>query len=457
MKLISHQWKKNLLASAIAALAAGASFAEVTEHPTVQSETVQEIIVKPVDGKSRSLLTKDINRVAERYRVRMTLKSQHSNGTQLYKIDGQVSFSQAMSMANDFVSQGTARYAEPNRRLTKQETNKGPNDPIYTDQWYYFDKNMGIRLPGAWRLSKGKNVRVAVLDTGYLPHADLVDNLIPGYDFISDPQTAADGDGRDDSALDAGDGGLFDGDIMVRSSWHGLHVAGTVAAVTNNSVGVAGVAPRAKVMPVRVLGKGGGTLQDIADGITWATGGSVPGVPIAKTPAKIVNMSLGGPGECSPTMQKAIDGALERKAIVVVAAGNSASDVSGFMPANCKGVIAVAATGYNGGQAFYTNTGSKVDLAAPGGDPLVGVISTSNSRAQEPGEDNYEPKMGTSMAAPHVAGVVALMVAKNPNLGYEEVLSILKSTARPFPKPCVGCGSGIVNARNAVKAVSAPK
>ncbi len=452
MTLNSHQWKRNTLTSAIAALAAGASFAEVTQHPVVQSEAVQEIIVKPVDGQSRSLLAKDISRIAERHGVRMTLKSQHSNGTQLYKIDGQVSASQAKSMASDFVSQGKARYAEPNRKLTKQDTDKGPDDPLYSDQYYYFDKNMGIRLPSAWKSSTGKKVRVAVLDTGYLPHADLVANIIPGYDFISDPEMAGDGDGRDASALDEGDGidGFF-------SSWHGLHVAGTVAAVTNNSVGVAGVAPRAKVMPVRVLGKGGGTLQDIADGITWATGGSVPGVPIAKTPAKIVNMSLGGPGECSPTMQDAIDGAVARGAIVVVAAGNSASDASGFLPANCNGVITVAATGYQGGKAFYSNTGSIVDLAAPGGDSVIGVLSTGNSGIDRPGADDYHAKMGTSMAAPHVAGVVALILAINPKLGYEEVLNILKSTARPFPRPCVECGSGIVNAKAAVKAALAAK
>src|SRR5690606_15464034 len=158
-----------------------------------------------------------------------------------------------------------------------------------------------------------------VLDTGYADHNDLDANIVPGYDFIIDEAVAGDGDGRDGDAHDPGDwyGGYA-------SSWHGTHVAGTVAAVTDNGAGLAGVAYKAKVQPVRVLGHGGGYTSDIADAIVWASGGTVDGVPANENPAEVLNLSLGGDGSCAqdPVTQEAIDGAIERGVTVVVAAGN---------------------------------------------------------------------------------------------------------------------------------------
>ncbi|MEE7566353.1 S8 family serine peptidase, partial [Xanthomonas sp. Kuri4-3] len=182
----------------------------------------------------------------------------------------------------------------------------------------------------------------------------------------------------------------------------GTHVAGTIAAVTNNAVGVAGTAYNAKIVPVRVLGRCGGYTSDIADAIVWASGGSVSGVPANANPAEVINMSLGGSGTCSTTYQNAINGAVSRGTTVVVAAGNSATNVSSSVPANCANVIAVAATTSAGAKASFSNYGTGIDVSAPG----QGILSTLNSGTTTPGNASYASYNGTSMAAPHVAGVV---------------------------------------------------
>jgi serine protease len=336
------------------------------------------------------------------------------------------------------------------------------NDPRYTDQWHYFDATGGLRLPAAWDASTGSGVTVAVIDTGYRPHADLSGQFLQGYDFISTATIANDGGGRDNDASDPGDAvaaGSCGGGQPTRdqtSSWHGTHVAGTIAARTNNSVGVAGVAYNARIVPVRVLGKCGGYTSDIADAITWSSGGTVSGVPANANKARVLNLSLGGGGACDATTQNAINGARSRGAVVVVAAGNDATNVANASPANCSGVIAVAATGRTGGRASYSNYGTLVDVAAPGGDGSYSVLSTLNTGTGAPGSDSYAGYQGTSMATPHVAGVAALMLALNANLTPDEIESRLKSTARAFPASCSGCGSGIVDAAAAVAAATAP-
>jgi serine protease len=285
---------------------------------------------------------------------------------------------------------------------------------------------------------------------------------VAGYDFITSPAIGNDGEGRDASALDPGDGVDVDecgsGMPALDSSWHGTHVAGTIAAVTNNGIGGAGVAPGAKVQPVRALGKCGGFTSDIADAIIWASGGNVPGVPANHTPARVINLSLGGSGSCDLTTQLAIDNARSRQAVVVVAAGNSNSDAGNFSPASCNGVISVGAVGRGGARAFYSNYGASVDVSAPGGDMRAdatggGIYSTFNAGKREPGADAYAYDQGTSMAAPHVSGVVALMLARNPALTPDAVEAALQASSRPLPVPCsLGCGSGLVDARAAVQA-----
>jgi serine protease len=350
-------------------------------------------------------------------------------------------------------------YAEPDRIMTIQLT---PNDPSLALQWHYSEATAGLNLPAAWDLSTGNGVTVAVVDTGYRPHADLAANIVAGYDFITSPAIGNDGEGRDASALDPGDGVDVDecgsGMPALDSSWHGTHVAGTIAAVTGNGIGGAGVAPGAKVQPVRALGKCGGFTSDIADAIIWASGGSVPGVPANPTPARVINLSLGGSGSCDLTTQLAIDNARSRQAVVVVAAGNSNSDAGNFSPASCNGVISVGAVGRGGARAFYSNYGVSVDVSAPGGDMRVdptggGIYSTFNAGKREPGADAYAYDQGTSMATPHVSGVVALMLARNPAMTPDAVEAALKASSRPLPVPCsLGCGSGLVDAHAAVQA-----
>ncbi|MBK6852663.1 MAG: S8 family peptidase [Burkholderiales bacterium] len=349
-------------------------------------------------------------------------------------------------------------YAEPDRVMTIQFV---PNDPSFTAQWHYSEPAGGLNLPAAWDLSIGSGVTVAVVDTGYRPHADLAANIVAGYDFITSAAMGNDGEGRDGSAIDPGDGVDVDecgsGMPALDSSWHGTHVAGTIAAVTNNGLGGAGVAPGAKVQPVRALGKCGGFTSDIADAIIWASGGNVPGIPANPTPARVVNLSLGASGSCDLTTQLAIDNARSRNSVVVVAAGNASSDAGNFSPASCNGVINVGAVGRGGARAFYSNYGHSVDVSAPGGDMRAdpstgGIYSTFNDGRREPGADVYAYDQGTSMAAPHVSGVVALMLARNPALTPDQVEAQIKASTRPLPVPCsLGCGTGIVDARAAVQ------
>ncbi|GAB4036778.1 MAG: S8 family peptidase [Rubrivivax sp.] len=337
-----------------------------------------------------------------------------------------------------------------------------PNDVSHSSQWHCFEATAGLNLPAAWNKATGAGVRVAVIDTGYRPHADLAADLVGGYDFIGDTFVANDGNGRDSDASDPGDataaGECGAGTPASPSSWHGTHVAGTIAAVTNNGVGVAGVAFGAKVVPVRALGKCGGYTSDIADAIVRASGGTVSGVPANAYPAKVLNLSLGGGGACDTTTQNAIDSARSRGAVVVVAAGNSNANAANHSPASCAGVITVAATNRSGGRAYYSNDGTVVDVAAPGGDvrssSTNGILSTLNSGTGAPAGDSYAWYQGTSMATPHVAGVVALMRQANPALTPDEVEARLKSSARAFPATCSQCGTGLVDADAAVTAAT---
>ncbi|MCW4454091.1 S8 family serine peptidase [Flavobacterium sp. MXW15] len=329
-----------------------------------------------------------------------------------------------------------------------------PNDPRLSEQWGFGTTNAGINVRPAWDKATGTGVVVAVIDTGITNHPDLNANILPGYDFISDAAMARDGNGRDNNPADEGDWyGANEcgvGYPASGSSWHGTHVAGTVAAVTNNATGVAGTAFNAKIVPVRVLGKCGGYTSDIADAIVWASGGTVSGVPANANPAEVINMSLGGSGSCSSTYQNAINGAVSRGTTVVVAAGNSNANVSTAVPANCANVIAVAATTSAGARASFSNYGAGIDISAPG----QAILSTLNTGTTVPASPSYASYNGTSMAAPHVAGVVALMQsAASTPLSPATVESIIKSTARPLPGACSGgCGAGIVDADAAVVA-----
>lgn len=358
-------------------------------------------------------------------------------------------------------------WAEPNY---VERPTKTPNDPFYKLQWHYDMFN----LPAAWDVTTGSAATVvAVIDTGMLysdadqakTHPDLAGKVVAGYDFISDPEMAGDGDGRDADAFDVGD------EPNGQPSYHGTHVAGTIAAATDNGTGVAGIDWSAKLVNVRVLGVGGGTSADIADGILWAAGLPVSGVPNNPQPAKVINMSLGGMGACSQLYQDAFTQASANGAIVVVAAGNDNMDASGFRPASCSGVITVGAVGPEGTRAPYSNFGARVDVMAPGGDTdrtftvgadtyQAGVLSTLRNAAK--GEFEYTFYQGTSMAAPHVAGLVSLMVGQTPSLTTAQALAQLKASARKLTDAQCNrpsgdeCGAGLVDAAKALGSTAAP-
>ncbi len=357
--------------------------------------------------------------------------------------------------------QPDVEYVEPDYIMTKMAVTM-PNDSYFSYQWPLVDAIGGIRADQAWNYSTGTNAVVAVVDTGILPHKDLLPNILPGYDMIMDSFTANDGNGRDSDPTDPGDyvlSGECGSTSNTNSSWHGTHVAGTIAAVANNAEGIAGIAYNAKILPLRVLGKCGGYNSDIADAIMWASGATVNGVPVNPTPARVINMSLGGQSACGTTLQNAINTARANKTVVVVAAGNNNTDASTFSPANCNGVISVAATGRNGSKAYYSNYGATVDVAAPGGSMLSaqtdGIVSTLNTGTKQAVADTYAFYQGTSMATPHVAGIAALMLSANPSMTPDQVESTLKSTTRAFPQTCTGCGTGIVDANAAVQAAMA--
>jgi serine protease len=301
-----------------------------------------------------------------------------------------------------------------------------PSDPLYTLQWHY----PLIHLPQAWDSTTGDaDVIVAVLDTGVvLSHPDLQGRLVGGYDFVSTASRARDGDGIDPNPDDPGDLAFGPG----ASSFHGTHVAGTIGASSDNALGVAGIAWGSRVMPVRVLGVQGGSLYDILQGVRFAAGlaNDSGSVPLEK--ADVINLSLSG-GGFSATAQSVFDQARAQGVVVVAAAGNEATNAPAF-PASYDGVLSVSAVDLNQRRALYSNYGTAVDLAAPGGDTSVdrngdswadGVLSTMASDASGTLSYAYSFAQGTSMAAPHVSGVVALMKSVNDALAPEQIDALL--------------------------------
>ena len=340
-----------------------------------------------------------------------------------------------------------------------------PNDSLYAANQSDLFGTWGIDAPAAWDTTTGSSsVTVAVLDTGITTHTEFTGRVLAGYDFISDSQVANDGDGRDANPADPGDWvttlesatGYFKGCPAGNSSWHGTHVAGTIGARGNNGAGVAGIAWETSILPVRVLGKCGGYLSDITAAMRWAAGGTVPGVPGNPNPARVLSLSLGGAGACDSTTQGAIDEAIGNGAVVVVAAGNSNADLSGYTPASCSGVIAVAATTSSGTRASFSNYGTGVTIAAPG----VSIASTWNDGSHGPGSQAYALMSGTSMATPHVSGVAALALAVDPTLTPAELRSLLVDNVKAFApdgtsSSCqtLGCGAGILDAGAVVTAI----
>jgi serine protease len=409
---------------------------------------------------------KEVNRLSTVTGVTLTYVREMSGDAHVYRVPSKMDAVALARIIQKLSALPEVAYSEPDQIMRHTAT---PNDPLYPQQWHYFaptSGNYGINLPPAWDLPGGlPSIVVAVIDTGITSHTEFLGRTVPGYDFVHDMLVANDGNGRDNNPSDPGDwitslenaSGYFKGCPVSNSSWHGTHVAGTIAAASNNGIGVAGINWNAKILPVRVLGKCGGYLSDISDGMRWAAGLSVSGVPNNANPAKVLNLSLGGKSPCSTTYQSAINAINAVGASIVVSVGNSNENASGFQPANCNGVITVAATNRAGNKAGYSNYGTIIDISAPGGDSSNGILSTLNSGTKQPVGDTYGFYQGTSMAAPHVSGVVSFLYAVNNSLHWNQVLQIIHDTVTPFPdgSSCNTsiCGSGILNAYLALQAV----
>ncbi len=365
-------------------------------------------------------LQRDLQAIAQQYNVTPRLDNQFSAKDNVYIIEGDKK--RLKELRKSKIASAT-EFIEPNYiyripkldedRVPDQQFTSGandPNDPMYSKQWHLH--NIGV--VGAWKETKGSGVTVAVIDTGVTQVRDLEETkFVKGYDFVNDTESAKDDNG------------------------HGTHVAGTIAQATNNNYGVAGVAYESSIMPLKVLSAyGGGTVADIAEAIKFA----------ADHNANVINMSLGGGGE-SHLMKDAIEYAHKKGVVIIAAAGNENQNSASY-PARYPHVIGVSALGPDGEKAPYSNFGAGVDISAPGGSEAGKILQQTID--PETGEGVFLGLQGTSMAAPHVAGVAALIEAagvKEPN----EVLQVLKESARVIGEDNLNYyGAGQLSAEAAV-------
>jgi len=423
--------------------------------PPAANSPGQRLLVRLKDGATPDWATL-LSRFASRIGTDLAVERQIGN---VWVLRTPLAYSppQLAQMAEAIQQDAAVQYADPVKRAFPAAA---PNDPFFAQQWSLNDPLSGVNAQAAWAVQPDSSaVVVAVVDTGILPHPDLEGRVLAGYDFITDPDRARDGDGRDPNPRDEGDWSS-DGECGgpgEDSFFHGLFVAGQIAANTNNGIGVAGLTTGSKILPVRALGRCGGTFDDILEGMLWATGWQIDGIPPNANPAKVVNFSLGGFGACDQSIQEAIDDALSTGAVVVAAAGNSSADAGEFSPANCSGVITVAAHAQDGTLTSYSNFGTRINVSAPGGDlpDAALIISTGNDGTTVPGNPAYIAGRGTSFAAPLVSGTAAMMIARNPMLAPGTVLDIVSGTARDFPFASFCsrgsiCGTGLLDTGAAI-------
>ena len=467
---------------------AKAGLQATSSNQIVAPTEVDHLIITPraIKGKklSEQLEHRNDSHLSSIAARSLSIERQLSGKSHLLKLDRAVSLDEARALAAKLSTNTEIESVEPDVRM--QAHAFMPNDPGYSGapgQWNFMtpigSNAGGADLPPAWDITLGNGtVDVAVLDTGYRPHSDL-QAVLPGYDFVSSVTMANDGNGRDADASDPGDAVAANEcgkrSAAARSSWHGTHVMGVIAALMNNGLYGAGIAPNVRIVPVRVLGKCGGYTSDIIDGMRWAAGLAVPGAPKNAYPARIINLSLGISGTCSRAFQAAINDVNAAGAIVVVSNGNGGFN-SVNQPANCAGTLAVTAHSVDGDSATYANLGVQTLISAPGGgcgtlarncveiysSNGLGIYSLGNTGASRPASDGYSIKYGTSMAAPHVSGAIALMLSLNPSLSRDQVVSLLRASARAFPasSACLlransgMCGAGILDVHAALISIA---
>lgn len=513
-------------------------------------QTVSRLIVKlrnpSASELARPMSASRMQALAATAGVGMKSVRVMAGDTTLVALDTPLPLSEARVVAARMARDSAVEYADPDIMFKKLVT---PNDTRFFDwQWNLFAPTSiytgalipdgsgtlaapaagGANLPLAWDATTGhSSVVLAVIDSGIVNHQDLngagispfsatyVPNgrFLPGYDFISSDVGASevpanfvanDSDGRDADPSDPGDWvtaaeeGMYPttcADSQADSSWHGSHVAGIAAAISGNASGIAGIGWNIRILPVRALGKCGGSLSDIAEAIRWAAGLSVPGVPSNTTPARVISLSLGGGTTCTATMQSAVDAAIAAGSVVVAATGNEGA-IGLSSPANCNGVIGVTAHTINGENADYANIGAaggvgpQPTISAPGGgSPTPGGLpsgvtdnpnwrgyyiwstilfgnTTPSSGGGAGGASTgpaYTGFTGTSAATPQVAAVAALIKSMIPGATPAQIRTFIVSNARPHPAGglCVTggglagqCGAGLLDANAAVRAAA---
>jgi serine protease len=414
--------------------------------------TVNGLIVKFDDAVTRkdprlsdsarrsNAISAALSRRAERA-VAMKFGRTLATGAELHRFDSPRTLAEASALAATVSQLPGVAYATPNRLMFSQAI---PKDAQYGAQWgfRYNASEEGGNFEPAWDITRGSaSQTIGVIDSGIAnAHPELTSQLrrhplFPngGYDFMKNPQASNDGDGRDDNP-----------EQSLSSCGHGSHVAGTIAAATKFSgggagPGVAGGASASKVLMARALDFSG-EEADVIDAMLWLAGLAVPEVASIPNPVRVINMSLGGGGACGAGYRDAVDRLAAAGTIVVAAAGNNSGEVANFAPANCTGVVAVAASTVRGDRASFSNFGSGVTITAPG-DSIFSTGGTS-------GENCY--KSGTSMAAPHVTASLAMALSVNSQLTVEQAILALRAGSRDFPagSSCNSdiCGAGLLDA-----------
>jgi serine protease len=408
--------------------------------------------------------------LGERTGVKMRTVRQLGNDMLLVQLDAGDPGADREDTLRRLRADPAVQFAEPDARMRPHRV---PSDPGFPEQWFLQAPvstasgrtASAVDAVTAWDTTLGvPGVVVAVLDTGVrFDHPDLGrategGKLLPGYDFVGTDsngtaRTANDGDGWDPDPSDPGDWISSQDRLLAQfancslddSSWHGTRVSGIVAGRTDNGVGIASVAWGGRVLPVRVLGKCGGFVSDIIAGMRWAAGLTLPGVPANPTPARVLNLSLGGQGACSSAYQAAVDEVTGSGVLVVVSAGNDGSLTD--QPANCRGVANVTGIRHVGTKVGFANLGPDVTIAAPGGNCvnvgvgetcLFSIDTTTNLGATTPAANGYTGRVtninvGTSFASPIVSGIAALMLSVNGSLSPAELIERLRATATAFP------------------------